>query len=571
MRVLFALGVFVLATGVAVMPPAFGVTPVNDSYANAEVIAGESGSTGPADISSASIEIGEPWSFGEVRGRTVWYAWTAPSSGTYAFETSLSEGVDTTISVFTRLVPEDASLAGLAPLMIGDQLVANDDVKGLVATSGVVFPAQMNQTYYLQVGNHLSPAGLTTLTWSKAAGADLGVAVGAPIQIVDSVLFSIVIYNDSDLATAPADFSVDFGTSPGIEMSQVHPVGALVDNCPGNDTAPFMCALPVLEPGETIELVVAGGATVTGVYEITVNLPGDAVAFNNTQTNHRDYVALMPLSLQMQVERAPGTQVWLHYGFDRHDGWDQRTSIVTLTPPANARIDDALGDAASDICTVGNQVVCDFTGLSGATFSLLVTPRNDQPMVSTFMLSAQYVQDVSDTVSRGPSAFCDNVPTAGNDTVDGNGQDNILCGGAGNDIFKGGRGNDLIFGGAGVDTVSYFDAVAGMEINLGHQAIDGYGSRPLTWRYADGFDSFIGIENARGSEFPDVLYGNNQPNTLWGGDFEDALYGRGGSDRLFGEREGDRLYGGVGKDYLNGAEGTDYCRDLTDKRVYCER
>ncbi len=76
-----------------------------------------------------------------------------------------------------------------------------------------------------------------------------------------------------------------------------------------------------------------------------------------------------------------------------------------------------------------------------------------------------------------------------NDTLTGNTAANFLNGGAGNDILAAGAGNDALIGGvgsdalaggagndsldggaAGSDTASYFDATAGVTVNLANAA-----------------------------------------------------------------------------------------------------
>ncbi|HEX4606812.1 MAG TPA: hypothetical protein VH092_01280, partial [Urbifossiella sp.] len=56
-------------------------------------------------------------------------------------------------------------------------------------------------------------------------------------------------------------------------------------------------------------------------------------------------------------------------------------------------------------------------------------------------------------IARGVSGFENAYGGAGNDTLVGDGLDNILVGNAGNDTLSGGAGNDFLVGGAGNDTV----------------------------------------------------------------------------------------------------------------------
>jgi Ca2+-binding RTX toxin-like protein len=151
----------------------------------------------------------------------------------------------------------------------------------------------------------------------------------------------------------------------------------------------------------------------------------------------------------------------------------------------------------------------------------------------------------------------------------GTGVDN-LTGGAGDDRLQGGRDNDSLAGGTGGDT--YVFATAG-SVSLGDDTVDEAGTADATVDVLDfqalgqgvtldlatpttlqnvapgrlrvALTSGSGIENVRGSELADTLFGNARPN---------RLDGLGGNDRLTGRGGVDALYGGAGTDYLNGAQ-----------------
>ena len=74
--------------------------------------------------------------------------------------------------------------------------------------------------------------------------------------------------------------------------------------------------------------------------------------------------------------------------------------------------------------------------------------------------------------------------------------------------------------------------------------------------YAEG-DVIIDVEHIQGSDYGDVLIGDNDNNSLRGRDGDDELRGNGGDDRLFGEAGADRLNGGEGADRFYGDEGAD--------------
>lgn len=130
----------------------------------------------------------------------------------------------------------------------------------------------------------------------------------------------------------------------------------------------------------------------------------------------------------------------------------------------------------------------------------------------------------------------------GDDELWGAGGNDILEGGHGNDVLYGSTGADRLAGGAGYDLLSYQLSEAGITINLGDGTIMG--------GYAEG-DVFTDIEQIVGSDYPDVLTGDNGANVLFGIGGNDELQGNGGDDQLEGGAGADRLDGGPGVDILS--------------------
>lgn len=119
------------------------------------------------------------------------------------------------------------------------------------------------------------------------------------------------------------------------------------------------------------------------------------------------------------------------------------------------------------------------------------------------------------------SAF---IVATGAATMTGNGLDNLIGAGA---------GDNRIDGGAGIDTVSWADAGAAIVARLdatGPQATGGSGSETL-----------IAIENLIGSAFADQLAGNAGANRLDGGTGNDTLIGGAGDDTYVIDAPGDTI------------------------------
>ena len=141
--------------------------------------------------------------------------------------------------------------------------------------------------------------------------------------------------------------------------------------------------------------------------------------------------------------------------------------------------------------------------------------------------------------------------TTGNDTLVGLGDDDTLYGYGGNDKLEGGEGEDTLDGGAGNDTAVYDASTDGVTVNLATGAASG--------GHAEG-DTFVSIENLRGSNYADILTGDALDNALRGRSGNDTLTGGAGADSLYGGNGDDTLIGGAGADILRGGADRDTLR-----------
>ncbi len=144
----------------------------------------------------------------------------------------------------------------------------------------------------------------------------------------------------------------------------------------------------------------------------------------------------------------------------------------------------------------------------------------------------------------------------GNDTLDGGSGNDTLLGRAGSDTLRGGDGDDILAGGGGVDSI---DGGAGNDTNSFEDI-----SADTTASIADGTasygmvnETFTNIENLTGGSGNDSLTGDANANILSGGEGNDALFGSGGADTLNGGSGDDVLAGGGGSDTINGGDGVD--------------
>jgi hypothetical protein len=136
-RVLLCCGA-VLLGALLTAAPAAAAPPANDNFANAEVLSGTSDTASGTNV-QATKQAGEPNHAGNLGGASVWYAWTAPSTGTFVVDTCDSD-FDTLLAVYTGTV-----VGSLTPV------VSNDDAVNCAVESRVAFHATNGVVYRIAV------------------------------------------------------------------------------------------------------------------------------------------------------------------------------------------------------------------------------------------------------------------------------------------------------------------------------------------------------------------------------------------------------------------------------------
>ena len=129
-------------SAVTVQPFTVLAAPPNDAFASAQPLNGQSGTVTGGNVGS-SKEPGEPAHGGNEGGRSVWYRWTAPASGTWEFSTSGST-FDTLLAVYRGNTLDDLTL------------VAQNNDDGDAKTSRVTFLATAGVTYAIAVDGFYS-------------------------------------------------------------------------------------------------------------------------------------------------------------------------------------------------------------------------------------------------------------------------------------------------------------------------------------------------------------------------------------------------------------------------------
>ena len=148
--------------------------------------------------------------------------------------------------------------------------------------------------------------------------------------------------------------------------------------------------------------------------------------------------------------------------------------------------------------------------------------------------------DLSTNANEGGDALRDTIRGVENirgsiygDVLMGDSQDNKLEGGEGDDVLEGGEGDDVLEGGDGIDTVSYENSSEGVEINLRtgrHRGGDAQG------------DTISEVENIRGSDYDDVLTGDDEGNEIEGREGADRIDGGDGIDTVSYENSSEAVF-----------------------------
>ncbi|HVT80912.1 MAG TPA: pre-peptidase C-terminal domain-containing protein [Phycisphaerae bacterium] len=125
--------------------------PSNDSLAGGTILSGTSVSTSGSNT-SATKESGEPNHAGNVGGHSLWYTWTATSSGTVAIDTHGSS-FDTLLAVYT----------GNAVNALTRVASNDDDLANSTRTSKVTFNAVAGTTYHIAVDGYNGARGTISL------------------------------------------------------------------------------------------------------------------------------------------------------------------------------------------------------------------------------------------------------------------------------------------------------------------------------------------------------------------------------------------------------------------------
>jgi manganese oxidase len=139
--------------------------PVNDAFINAQQLAATTAGSVTSTNRGATIEPYEPYHANDDGGKSVWFRWQAPATGSIEFTTAGSN-FDTLLGVYTG-----AAVNALTPVASNDE---EDNTAG-VHTSRVVFNATAGAVYYIAVDGYFDGMsadwGDISLSWKVGPAA----------------------------------------------------------------------------------------------------------------------------------------------------------------------------------------------------------------------------------------------------------------------------------------------------------------------------------------------------------------------------------------------------------------
>ncbi len=130
--------------------PLLAAPPANDAFANRITLSGTGTLNTAGSNVEATKEAGEPFHWGSTGGKSVWWSWTAPSSGVCVMNT-FGSNFDTLLAVYTGSSVNALSL-----------IASNDDTSG--AQSWVSLSVSAGTTYQIAVDGYSSSTGSISLT-----------------------------------------------------------------------------------------------------------------------------------------------------------------------------------------------------------------------------------------------------------------------------------------------------------------------------------------------------------------------------------------------------------------------
>jgi hypothetical protein len=185
--------------------------PVNNNFANRTPISGTTATLTGSNV-GATKETGEPNHYGNSGGKSVWWSWTAPSSGSIQIDT-IGSNFDTIMGVYTG-----SSVSTLT-------MVASDDDNGGNMTSKVRFNAVAGTVYQIAVDGYNYGSG------AASGNIVLHVSltpVAAPVLNVSATSLTLPTTTQGTAGAATSFTATGSGLSANASVTVVAPSGCQI-------------------------------------------------------------------------------------------------------------------------------------------------------------------------------------------------------------------------------------------------------------------------------------------------------------------------------------------------------
>ena len=201
--------ILALAVGVGLVAGSALAAPVNDNFADAITLTGDSATQTGTGTVGATFETGEPVAAYPDTLHTVWFKWTAPSNGNFTIATtgstdSISGEFDSIIGAFTGLT------VGALTAVVAPQDTALEETISFAVTSGT--------TYYFQVGGDSgnTEAANVLLNWTFVSAIQAKIETFGPDATIGAVVANAAtIAWTVPFVTNLATLAPTFTLSPG--------------------------------------------------------------------------------------------------------------------------------------------------------------------------------------------------------------------------------------------------------------------------------------------------------------------------------------------------------------------
>ncbi|WP_281281591.1 calcium-binding protein [Qipengyuania marisflavi] len=265
---------------------------------------------------------------------------------------------------------------------------------------------------------------------------------------------------------------------------------------------------------------------------------------------------------------------------DYIDGGDGIDTATYEDASSGVTVSLLLQGSSQDTGALGFGTLVSIENLTGSSYDDTLVGDGDNNVLRGMLGDDTLFGNAGDDILDGGGGADDLRGGSGNDEILGRFGDDTLNGGSGDGYLSGDEGNDTLRGGVGIDTLVggadddlyFMRDMNDIIIEDAGGGIDEVRAVGTSFTLGDNLETlrlFAGANDGTGNALDNTIAGSNLDNVLRGLAGDDNLRGNGGHDTLIGGAGNDLLVGGVGTDTLTGNVGADrfIFTDLGDSTV----